>query len=285
MVLFAGSRLRVGPKLDSYSSGDVYCAIDMQTGEDVAVKIEWVTSPVSLLRYEVKLYKLLGGDVGLPRMHWLGIEEGYNVMVMDLLGPSLKQLVSCCDHNFSLAVISSFGEQIINSLEYLHAKEFVYRNVKPENFLINLGTVERVHMIDLSLAKRYRCSKTRQHIPFRHGKKSMGNARYKSVNAHTGAEESRRDDLEALGYMLLRFYLGRLPGEGLRANSEQMREDQMMTTKISTDAETLCKGCPPSFVDYLTYCRGLTFDAQPDYAYLRRLVRNICVCDCSLYNL
>jgi serine/threonine protein kinase len=132
-----------------------------------------------------------------------------------------------------------------------------------------------VHIIDFGLAKKYRDPKTQQHIPYRENKNLTGTARYASVNTHLGIEQSRRDDLEAVGYVLVYFMKGNLPWEGLKANSKKEKNEKIMEKKMSTPIEVLCKDYPFEFVTYLNYCRSLRFEDRPDYAYLRRVLKEL----------
>jgi casein kinase 1 len=214
--------------------------------------------------------------VGIPNVHWYGVEGDYNVMVIDLLGPSLEDLFGFCNRKFSLKTVLMLADQMINRVEYVHAKNFIHRDIKPDNFLIGLGKkANQVHIIDFGLAKKYRDPKTQQHIPYREGKNLTGTARYASVNTHLGIEQSRRDDLEAVGYVLMYFNRGSLPWQGLKANSKKEKYEKIMEKKVSTPIEVLCKHFPTEFVTYLNYCRSLRFEDRPDYAYLRRLLKDL----------
>jgi casein kinase 1 len=276
MELRVGGKYRLGRKIGSGSFGDIYIGTNVQTGEEVAIKLESIKSRHPQLLYESKLYKILAGGVGIPNVHWYGVEGDYNVMVIDLLGPSLEDLFSFCNRKFSLKTVLMLADQMINRVEYVHAKNFIHRDIKPDNFLIGLGKkANQVHIIDFGLAKKYRDPKTQQHIPYRENKNLTGTARYASVNTHLGIEQSRRDDLEAVGYVLMYFNRGSLPWQGLKANDKKEKYEKIMEKKMSTPVEILCKHFPCEFVTYLNYCRSLRFEDRPDYAYLRRLLKDL----------
>merc|ERR1719181_1573127 len=276
MELRVGNKYRLRHKIGSGSFGDIYLGTDIQTGEEVAIKLESIKSRHPQLLYESKLYKILSGGVGIPNLHWYGVEGDYNVMVIDLLGPSLEDLFSFCGRKFSLKTVVMLADQMINRVEYMHTKNFLHRDIKPDNFLIGLGKkANMVHVIDFGLAKKYRDPKSQQHIPYRENKNLTGTARYASINTHLGIEQSRRDDLEALGYVLMYFLRGSLPWQGLRAIGKKEKHDMISEKKMSTPIEVLCKGFPQEFVTFFQVCRSLRFDDKPDYLYLRKLFRDL----------
>lgn len=278
MEVRVGGRFRLGRKIGSGSFGDVFMGTNVQNGEEVAIKLESVRSRHPQLLYEAKLYRLLAGGVGVPTVHWYGVEGDMNVMVLDLLGPSLEDLLNFRKRRLSMKTVLLLGDQMISRLEYMHSKGVIHRDVKPDNFLLGLGRkANLLHIIDFGLAKKYRDSRTQQHIPYRENKALVGTARYASVNTHLGLEQSRRDDLEGIGYVLVYLLLGKLPWQGLQAGTKQEKYDQIMQKKMETAPEVLCRRLPVEFVTYLRYCRGLSFEDRPDYAFLRRLFREVFV--------
>ncbi|CAH8324030.1 unnamed protein product [Eruca vesicaria subsp. sativa] len=271
-----GNKFRLGRKIGSGSFGEIYLGTDVQTNEEVAIKLESVKTAHPQLSYESRIYRVVQGGTGIPNIKWYGVEGDYNVLVMDLLGPSLEDLFGYCNRKFTLKTVLMLADQMINRLEFIHSKSYLHRDIKPDNFLMGLGRrSNQVYIIDFGLAKKYRDSSTHRHIPYRENKSLIGTPRYASLNTHLGIEQSRRDDVESLGYILMYFLMGSLPWQGLKAGNKKQKYDKISEKKVSTSIETLCRGHPTEFASYFHYCRSLRFDDKPDYAYLKRLFRNL----------
>ena len=268
----SNTKYRLLRKIGSGSFGDIYLAVNVNNGEEVAVKLESQKSKHPQLHYESRLYKILQGGVGIPGLRWYGIHEsGYNAMVVDLLGPNLEDLFNFCGRKFTLKTALMLADQMLGRIEYFHNKNFIHRDIKPDNFLMGVSKhANKLYLIDYGLAKKYRDSRTRQHIPYREDKNLTGTPRYASLNAHLGIEQSRRDDMEALGYVLMYFMRGSLPWQGLKAGTKKQKYAKISEKKMSTPVDVLCRGYPPEFAMYLNYVRGLRFEEAPDYAYLRK---------------
>lgn len=274
---------RMKDRLGSGSFGDVYSGVSKKTGEPVAIKVEQPDSDVPQLKHEVQWYKLLHGAVGVPFVRWYGTcGTGHVLMVMDMLGRSLESLLEKCGGKFSLKTVLMLGDQMIQRVEYLHSRGVIHRDLKPDNFLMGYEKNSPVvHIIDFGLMKRFRSPITGKHIAYREGKPLSGTPRFTSIHNHLGIEQSRRDDVEALGYILIYLALGRLPWMGLRVpGSAHMNAKERTKAKhkligeykLKLSIAELCETLPYEFAEYLEYCRALRFTETPDYSKLRRLL-------------
>jgi serine/threonine protein kinase len=197
-------------------------------------------------------------------------------MVMDLLGPSLEDLFTRCSRKFSLKTVLQIADQILERIDCLHQRHLIHRDIKPANFTIGINeTSSSIYCVDFGLSKRYRHPKTLQHIPHRDGRSLTGTPRYASINNHLGIEQSRRDDLESVGYILVYFLKGALPWQGLKAKNAQKKYRLILEKKQQVSIAQLCSGLPSQFAEFLAYSRALKFDAKPDIPYLRKLFRDL----------
>lgn len=219
---------------------------------------------------------------------------------MTILGPNLEQLFDFCEKQFSLKTVLSVGMQLIERLRWMHSRNFVHRDMKPENILIGQGKkATQVYLIDFGLSKRFINPATGQHVQNRQAG-VVGTLKFLSKATHEGWEHARRDDMEALGIIMVYFLKGgkvpwntlpkpnRDAHEGkkvggainLQTQMQQEREqkrylERIKQVKIQTSVEDLCSGLPVQFVHFLNHCRGLEFQESPNYDYLKQLLEDL----------
>ncbi|KAJ6492578.1 kinase-like protein [Mycena vitilis] len=278
-LLFGGT-YRLDKQIGSGSCSQVYLGIDIISGEEVAIKLQSVRSTSQPLEPESKVLTALAGGVGVPSMWWFGADSEcqYNAMVLDRLGPSLNDLFDFCNRKFSLKTVLLLADQLISIIEDIHSRCFIHRGIKPANFVMGMGKrCHEVNVIDFGLAKKFRDPKTHLHILYRDNRSRSGTLEYLSIATHLGVENSRRDDVESLAFVLIHFLRGALPWQGLRGVTQRQQFDRVMERKMTTPTDLLCQGLPKEFGIFLDYTRKLRFDDKPDYSYLRKLLRDVSV--------
>lgn len=273
-----GAHYRVGKKIGEGSFGVIFEGTNLLNSTTVAIKFEPRKAEAPQLRDECRSYRILAGCTGIPQIYHFGQEGLHNILVIDLLGPSLEDLFDMCGRKFSIKTVCMAARQMLSRVQTIHDKNLIYRDIKPDNFLIGRpGTkaANLIHVVDFGMAKQYRDPKTKQHIPYRERKSLSGTARYMSINTHLGREQSRRDDLEALGHVFMYFLRGSLPWQGLKAATNKQKYEKIGEKKQTTPIKDLCEGYPEEFGIYLNYVRKLGFEETPDYDFLRDLFSKV----------
>lgn len=262
--------------LGSGSFGEVYLA-NHRLGKQVAIKVEEKTR-IARVYNEYKIYKQLSKanfKIGLPKIYDFIRTPDYNIMVMQLLGPSLEDLFIKANKKFNLPTIFLMAKQLITLLQNLHLSGYIHRDIKPSNFLVGTGqNINQIYIMDFGLSKQY--IEKGKHIEFRNNRSLIGTARYASVNMHIGIEPTRRDELESIGYMLVYFIKGLLPWQGIKRQKNADHLKMIGDKKMCVSLDTLCDGVPASIKKYIKYCRGLKFDETPDYNYMISLFDDDC---------
>ena len=185
------------------------------------------------------------------------------------MGPSLEDLFSSCRRNFDPKTCLLIAVALLSRIEKVHEERIIHRDIKPDNFLIGgtEATKDNVYIIDFGLAKCYKNSDG-EHIPYKDGKNLTGTARYASIATHKGIEQSRRDDLETIGHVLLYFARGSLPWQGLPGRSKNEKYANIKKKKLEVSLDKLCDKCPREYQEFMEYCRSLKFEQEPNYKHV-----------------
>ncbi|KRY01823.1 Casein kinase I -like protein hhp1 [Trichinella pseudospiralis] len=239
------NRFKLNYMMGKGTFGVVYVGMDKITKEEVAIKIEKRMGKPSMLCFEKKVYKFLSGSSFVPAIKHFGTDDFNSYLSMELLGPNMEDVLEAKNRDLLVTDVCLYAVQIIKAIQFIHERGFIHRDLKPENILLrqrDLSTHE-VSLIDFGCAVRYRVSKYKfSHIAYREKLPVMGTLRYMSISAHLGIQQSRRDDLQTVGYILTYLAKGKLPWQ-----------DMQVTSFAEQNME---------------YCRSLEFASEPDYSYL-----------------
>ena len=259
-------------KLGQGSFGSIYQTQSKYSKKYYALKLEDMQQDSYILEDESIFMSYLNCP-RIPKVKSFGYSGSLIIMVMELLGNSLDKIFEDLPtRKMSIRCVCNIAYQLLLILEFIHNCDIIHRDIKPANVAIGYEEKSKyIYLLDFGLSKKYRSSKTKKHFRFVQSNKLIGNARYSSINALDGGTQSRRDDLEGLGYLLLFLLLGRLPWQGHLSHSKEDKYYKIKKIKKSTKPEDLCQGLPKQFEEYLTYTRSLKYESDPDYDYLRNL--------------
>ena len=256
-------------RLGGGSFGQIYKGINLKTKEEVAIKIESKNIETPQLIHESKILKALNDNDGFPKVYLVTPLDDVLIMVMELLGENLQKLLMNSPHKkFTLKTTLMLAIQILSRIKTLHENNYIHRDIKPENFTIGLKKYKNtIYMIDYGLTRKF-CNSRKNHIPYKEGKHLTGTALYASIYTHKGIEQSRRDDLESLGYMMIYFCKGELPWMNVKGKTKEIKYKKIMEKKLEMKPDILCQGLPDEFNQYFKYVRELQFTEEPKYDFL-----------------
>ena len=253
-------------KLGQGSFGSIYKA--EYNGNYYALKFEKKENNIGILENEAIIMNYLKGP-HIPYVNSFSSNSNYNILVMQLLGKSLENIFEE-KKVFSVKTVCMLGYQFVSILEYIHNRHIIHRDIKPDNFVMGLNDLSQyVYILDFGLAKKYRSSRTLEQFPFVNRRKITGTARYASINALRGYEQSRRDDLESVGYVLIYFLKGKLPWMGIEAKTKEQKYKKILQKKIDIPTKDLCEYLPEEMEIILDYVKNLEYKENPDYEMLR----------------
>ena len=267
-VLF--KKYEVKKKLGEGAFGDVYLGQQISNNEYVAIKTEYRNIIKPILESEAFLLYSIAGP-GIPEVKSFGKTKKFNILVEPLLGKSLFDIFTENHKNMNIIDACLIGKQIIDRIQWIHSKYIVHRDIKPDNFLIGRKDPNVIYLIDFGLSKKYRSTTTGKHIRFGFTGKLTGTVRFASANALRGGEQSRRDDIESIGYMMVYFLKRRLPWQSITGNKKMERYLKIYKMKKNTTPEKLCEGLFPEMAEFISYAKSLEFEQEPDYTFLQNI--------------
>ena len=247
----------------------IYSGRKIFTNEKVVFKLKNKKYRDSIYIYkEFKVYAGLRGIKRIPKCSGVCSQGIYNILIIEQLGPSLKELLQEVGGKFTLATTLKVCMQVLDIIEKIHEKGFVLRYIKPGNMVIGLEeNKDYIYLIDFEIAERY--IQYGKHIPYEENIEVKGNRNYISINTHSGKAISRRDDIESLGYNLIYFMKGKLPWSHLNSGHD------IMQAKMDITMDKLCEGLPEEFKEFIEYAKKLEFTEKPDYEYLKNLLKKV----------
>ena len=237
-----------------------------KTQKDLAFKIEQNSPDFSYLLNEYKVYRKLKDYNRIPKIYDCFQKDNKNYLVMEILGKSLDSIFKSYNKRFSLPTVLNLGIQFLDIIENIHNRNIIHRDLKPDCFLVGKKNKSKIYIIDFGFAVNYIDPKLGLHYPLRKDN-FLGNYKFTSDKTILyGYNKSRRDDIEAIAYILIYFLKGFLPWENLKNKAE------MQIARRQTSIDYLCAGLPLAIKTFLNYSRNIKFKEAPDYNYLKNLL-------------
>ena len=264
-------KYKIVQKISQGTFGNIYSVINNQN-KYFAMKTERNDSKFQLLKKEGYILLSLKG-IGFPKLISFGVSNNYHILIQQYLGKSLFDLLLYYRDKLTIQDKCLIAIQLIERIQSLHSKTFIHRDIKPNNFLLGIQDPNIIYLTEFRLCSKYKSSKTGKHILPGFRGTFTGNLRFSSANAQRGMQQSRRDDLECIGYIILLSFVGQLPwdyGENFDWNLSE-KEIYLKTYKMKKfiSTEKLCEGCPNGLEEYFKYVRSLKFEEEPDYQKLK----------------
>lgn len=266
---------KIGKLIGSGSFGVVHEATHCTTNELFAIKIDTTQNKRTQLRNEHRVYADLKGLPGILKDTEYGVDNGTEYLVMPRLYKSLAEIIDSPPPILTEASVAVLGVKLVEVMEGIHSRGRIYRDMKPENVMVDYN--DKIFVVDFGLSKYFINTSTKEHNEISYGHDLSGTARYASMNMHDGIEQSRRDDLESLGYVLVYLINRTLPWTGIKKATGKEQYFLIGSIKKATETVNLCDGIKGKkyFIRYFDYVRALRFDEKPDYKYLQGLFHSI----------
>lgn len=259
-------KYKVIKKIGSGSFGDVYSSID-NADKEYAIKFELIKkkNDKNRLIKEYEIYNILKYSNNFIKLFWYGEYKNYRVIVMQKIDTSLKEIFSYNNKIFNTNTICNISMQMMDILEELHNNRIIHQDIKPANILFNKNS-QKIYLIDFGISSTWEESSKQEKI-----NRYIGTARYSSIRSHNRYKQSRVDDLESFGYVLIYFANGKLPWQNISSSNIKDKWNKIRDIKETVGDKTLCKNLKRCYYIYMKYLKKLGFYDKPDYYKLKKV--------------
>uniref|UniRef100_A0A5S6QQG6 Protein kinase domain-containing protein n=1 Tax=Trichuris muris TaxID=70415 RepID=A0A5S6QQG6_TRIMR len=265
-----GKQWSIIEEIGEGSFGAVYKAKSIESGIEVAVKVEHTESHQKSLEVDVVLLSKLNGSKHTCTLYGYGTVRGLHYLVMGLTGRTLAEIkhgrqgkIFSCNTSLRVAI------QCVEAIEEVHSVGYLHRDVKPDNLAIdvNEATARTIYLLDFGMARRYvtlsgQIRKARRNPGFR------GTSLYSSVAANKGKETGRVDDLWSVMYSVIECIRGALPWD-------HIRERDILNMKIRMPTQLLLENVPGKLAYILNYLKTMKREEQPRYGWIISILETI----------
>lgn len=267
MSCIINNKYKIIEKIGEGSFGKIFKSININNSKELAIKIQY-KNVINALKHEAKIYKYLNDCSFIPQLYNYGTEQGFHYMVIDLLKISLNDL------SMNNKQIIEYFYDSIKIIEFIHSKNLLHRDIKPDNFLIDKNN--QLYMIDFGLTSFY--IENNKHIEERKIDKLIGTANYCSLNVHNGIIPSRRDDIESICYSFMYNFNRKLPWQkNINNNDSSINKIEILNeiSNLKRISLEFYLSMPCEIVTILYYSRNLSFSSIPNYNYIKNLIVNL----------
>ena len=272
--LSAGARVLdylLGPRIGKGAFGEIWCAMDLNSGIIWAIKTESKDSHRKTLEFEYQILTQVQSSPHFPRLGIYGRGANFCFLSEEFLGPSLSLILKRNpSHKLSMSTAVRASYHILKCIEAFHVFGFVHRDIKPGNILTREGTENPLCLIDFGLSRIYVNPETGQHLPARHRCGFRGTRAYASRNAHLSKDLSRRDDLISWFYLSYELMVEQLPWRGV---SDKGR---ILAMKDRFDVGNKVAPVVPELYEVWRHIKGLEFKDTPNYQHIYDCLLRVC---------
>jgi serine/threonine protein kinase len=257
-------------RIKTNSISNIFKGINKKSNEEIIIKIISEKTEFHNLIHEYSILKNFQECENFPKIFYYSKNEENIILITNYLGKNLEELIKIePTKHFSLKTTLMLSIKIIEIIKIFHEKNYIHRNIKPENFLIGKSNLSKLNLIGFNLSKHYK--KNNIHISYKNNKSLIGTLRFSSIYSHFGFEQSRRDDLISLGYMIIYFIKGNLPWIGIKSKNIKEKINRIKEKKIEVTPNILCQNINFNIQSFFDYVLKLKFSETPNYEFLINL--------------